>query len=271
MEKEEQTLELLHELRGVLACHQASSIDSYPASRELLSFFDSCFKQSVKSVPLKAAARILENIPKPEAESKTTECDPAALGEIAEEVAQCRSCALGGKCGHTMAGKGGSGKIRLLIIGHWLPVVEGDMAGTVFGLEEDQMLTRMLTAIQLPMEDVFVTNVIKCGVGGGIQPQAEHIDACFSYLQRQITAISPELICTMGMVAAKTLLRLSQPLSRLRGKFYSYKGTDGLEIPLLPTYHPGYLLQNPEMKNATWLDLQAIQKRLEERHYSSGP
>jgi len=262
MEKKDQTLELLHEIRGVLACHQVSSIDSYPASRELLSFFDSCLKQSVEDAPLRAAAGTPQDIPKPEAESRAVNSNLLVLGEIADEVAQCRSCSLGGKGLKTTPGKGGSGKIRLLIIGDWLPTDDGAEAGAVFGVEEDQMLRRMLNAIDLPREDVFVTNVIKCVVGSGVQPQVEHIDACLSYLQRQIAAISPELICTMGMVAAKTLLRLSQPLSRLRGKFYTYKGAEGMEIPLLPTYHPGYLLQNPEMKNATWQDLQAIQKML---------
>lgn len=86
--------------------------------------------------------------------------------------------------------------------------------------------------------------------------------ACSSYLQRQLSAASPEFICTMGMVATRTLLRQSQPLSKLRGRFHTYKAADGVEIPLLPTYHPGYLLQNPEMKTATWQDLQLLQKRL---------
>lgn len=151
-----------------------------------------------------------------------------------------------------------------MLIGHWLPVPEhftGGIDETVFGLQEDQMLARMLAAIHLTAEEVFVTNIIKCGVGPGIQPQAEHIDACSSYLQRQIKATAPELICTMGMVATRALLRLSQPLSRLRGRFHIYQGSDGREIPLLPTFHPNYLLQNPEMKKATWLDLQALEKR----------
>lgn len=263
MEREEEIIELLCEVRGVLACHQSSSINSYPASAELLTFFDSCFKSPLKSASLNGAVKTPQSDAKPEAKVKTTKSDHAVLSEIAEEVAQCRSCPLGGKSLITMPGKGGSGKIRLLIIGHWLPVTTGaETTGAVFGWEEDQMLARMLTAIHLSMDEVFVTNVIKCGVDSEVQPQAEHIDACASYLQRQIAAIAPELICTMGMVATKTLLRLSQPLSRLRGKFYSYKVADGLEIPLLPTYHPGYLLQNPEMKNATWQDLQAIQRRL---------
>jgi DNA polymerase len=262
MEREEETIQLLREIRGVLACHQTSSIDIYPASSGLLSFFDSCRRHpptpASKEVPDKTRQSTLVQ----EAAPIIKKSDYAGLAEIVSEVAQCRSCPLGGQRSIAMAGKGGGKKIRLLIIGHWLPVAEGENTQAVFGLEEDLMLARMLAAIHLSMEEVFVTNVIKCGVGPNIQPQAEHIDACSSYLQRQIAAVSPELICTMGMVATKNLLRLSQPLSRLRGRFYPYKGPDGIEIPLLPTYHPGYLIQNPEMKNATWQDLQALQKRL---------
>ena len=262
MEREKETIQLLREIRAVLVCHQTSSIGTYPASSELLSFFDSCGRHAPTPASFKVVDKSRQSTPVREAAPLLKKCDHATLAEVSSEVEQCKICPLGGQPSMAMAGKGGGKKIRLLIIGHWLPVAEGQRTEAVFGQEEDQMLARMLAAIHLSMEEVFVTNVIKCGVGPDIQPQAEHIDACLPYLRRQIAALSPELICTMGMVATKTLLRFSQPLSRLRGKFYAYKGPDGMEIPLLPTYHPGYLLQNPEMKNATWQDLQAIQKRL---------
>ncbi len=261
MEREEQIIELLHNIRGVLAYHQTSSINSYPASAELLSFFDSCNQQ--RSVPEPEVLVKTKQSSSVKAPLVTKKSDHVGLTEIAAEVAQCKICSLAEQRTSVTAGNGGGRKIRLFLIGHWLSVTDRSKVQSVFGFEEDMMLQRMLAAIHLPMEDVFVTNVIKCGVGSGVQPQAGHIDACSSYLQRQITAASPELICTMGMVATKCLLRLSQPLSRLRGRFYKYKGADGIEIPLLPTYHPGYLLQNPEMKQATWSDLQAIEKRLQ--------
>ncbi len=124
------------------------------------------------------------------------------------------------------------------------------------------MLVRMLAAINLPLEEVYITNVLKCSVAADVQPREEYVNACMSYLQRQISATSPELICTMGTLAARTLLRQPHSLSKLRGQFHTYLTTDGVNIPLLSTYHPEYLLKNPEMKNATWEDLQEIQKRL---------
>lgn len=262
MNKEEETTQLLREIRGVLACHQVNSIDTYPANAELLSFFDSCRRQSVAPPSLKVPATSKPDAVVPEITLVEKQCDYSAIADIATEVARCTGCQLARQRITAVAGNGGGKNIRLLVIGHWLASAEKGTGQAVFGLEEDYMLARMLSAIHLSMEEVFVTNVVKCGVGLNTIPQPEHIDACSSYLRRQIVALAPQLICTMGMVATKNLLRLSQPLSSLRGKFYTYKGVDGVEIPLLPTYHPGYLLQNPEMKNATWQDLQAIQKRL---------
>jgi len=257
---EEEIVQLLHDIRGVLAYQQASSIVEYPGSSELGSFLDGCRLQKPSVSPGAPAAMVKEGMP--QTVSNIKKSDVGSLAEIAAEVAQCKSCALAAHRSCVVSGRGGGERVRLLVIGHWLPVTGQSSRDSVFGKEEDLMLERMLAAIQLPMEEVFVTNVIKCGVGSVIQPQGEHIDACASFLRRQITAAAPELICTMGMVATKALLRLSQPLSRLRGRFYTYQGADGVRIPLLPTFHPGYLLQNPEMKKATWQDLQALQKRL---------
>ncbi|MEN8200596.1 MAG: uracil-DNA glycosylase [Thermodesulfobacteriota bacterium] len=265
MEKE--VVRLLHDIRGLLACHQVSGIDNYPAGSELSSFLEARMpetgrpgeSQGAKEKPAVGVQPATQTFNR-----KNKKSDQTTLGEIAAEVAQCRSCSLGGQRSRVVPGRGGGGNIRLFLIGHWLPESEQSGGESVFGVEEDQMLARMLAAIHLPMDQVFVTNVIKCGVGPDSQPQAEHVDACASYLRRQIAAVAPELICTMGMVATRALLRMSQPLSRLRGRFYSYQLAKGQEIPLLPTFHPSYLLQNPEMKKATWLDLQALEKRLQD-------
>ncbi|MCF8056523.1 MAG: uracil-DNA glycosylase [Desulfocapsa sp.] len=261
MEKEKEIVQLLHDIRGVLACHQASSIAEYPGRSGLSSFLDGCRLQVTSGSP--GAPITEENNRSAGTASVTKKSDLGSLAEIAAEVEQCTSCALAARRSCGVSGRGRGDKVRLFVIGHWLTVTEQSSPEAVFGKEEDLMLERMLAAIHLPMEEVFVTNVIKCGVGPDIQPQAEHLDACASYLRRQITAAAPELICTMGMVATKTLLQRSQPLSRLRGRFYTYRGAEGLEIPLLPTFHPGYLVRNPEMKKATWLDLQALEKYLE--------
>lgn len=263
MDREEQIIQLLHETRGVLAYQRSCSVLDYPKAPELESFLQDCNWQAAALAVARTKELEVKSPPKTAAIEKTVivkKSEQKALAEIAAEVRGCSSCSLSAQRSCSVPGVGSGNQIRLLLIGHWLSGSEDFTA--VFGGAEDLMLKRMLAAINLSMDQVFITNVIKCSVGSASQPQAEHIDACSSYLKRQIAAIAPELICTMGMVATKALLRLPQPLSRLRGRFYPYLSTGGVEIPLLPTYHPGYLLQNPEMKKATWLDLQTIEKHL---------
>lgn len=263
MEREEHIEELLREIRGVLVCQQQSSIDEYAASAELVSFFESRRQvlpvQQAISPATAVVAPHKEVVPVPEPQQQS---DHAVLTEIAAEVGQCRSCSLVEQRSRVIPGRVGHSRVRLLIVGHWLTLTGGEVASSVFGVEEDIMLGRMLSAIHLSMDEVMVCNVVKCSVVPGTQPQPAHIDACFSYLQRQIAAAAPEVICTMGMVATRSLLQPRQPLSKLRGMFHSYTATDGTQIPLLPTYHPDFLLRNIEMKNATWEDLQLIQRRL---------
>lgn len=258
MEREAHIEQLLHEIRGVLACQQISSIDSYIASEELQSFFESRRHQSYPPSP-KLSVPQKKQDSKPRAASQS---DHLVLSEIAAEVANCRSCSLAEQRSCVVPGREGSQDIRLFIVGHWLSFEGGEQPRSVFGVEEDLMLERMLAAIKLPIEEVMVCNMVKCSVASGTQPQVEHIEACTSYLQRQIAAAAPEVICTMGMAATRSLLRLNQPLSSLRLKFHAFKGTDGAETPLLATYHPSFLLKNIEMKKATWEDLQRIQKYL---------
>ena len=151
-----------------------------------------------------------------------------------------------------------------MLVGDWLRYPgELSLPGNVqFGVEEDRMVARMLEAIHLEVEKVFVTNTIKGLVPDGCQPTSEDIRACVSYLHRQIALIEPEIICGMGLVAAKALLGGAQPLSRLRGNFHSFTVGTGKQIPVIVTYHPTFLLQNPTMKKAAWADLQSIGKYL---------
>jgi uracil-DNA glycosylase family 4 len=155
-------------------------------------------------------------------------------------------------------------KTKLLIVGDWLEVPAGSETKreSKFGEEEDQMLARMLTAINLSPHQVYVTNCIKCAVSADAQPKTEHVLRCFSHLQREIKAIKPEFICAMGVIPARCLLQKSQSLSHLRGKFHEYRVAENWTIPLLATYHPKFLLQNPEMKKAAWADLQLLAKKM---------
>jgi len=155
--------------------------------------------------------------------------------------------------------------VKLMVVGDWLTVTAQSpvAAGDLFGKDQDMMLARMIEAIKLSPGEVFVTNVIKCSIAEMCQPTAEHIRSCSSYLDMQIELLAPELICSMGIIASRLLTSQARPLSQQRGHFYSYKTGSKARIPVMPTYHPTFLLQNPEMKQATWTDLQAIKQKLE--------
>jgi len=257
--------DILTHLRSLLRYHERIGIRHYPRVEEIASF--------LKVVPQRAGKRQSESRGGVDVEPRSRPSQkkgvpvivksPISIAEIGEEVATCQACELHKQRIYPVAGRGPE-KVRLLIVGDWLSADErGDLPPShLFGVEQDQMLGRMLLAINLSATEVFITNVIKCAVPRSCQPQATHVQSCFSFLRRQISTLLPELILTMGSVAARAVLEKSQPLSQLRGRFHDYVLEETRTLPVIATYHPSYLLQNPEMKQATWIDLQLLAKRL---------
>jgi DNA polymerase len=137
------------------------------------------------------------------------------------------------------------------------PGREEDKQGMPFVGEAGRLLDRMLFAMGLGREDVYICNVLKCRPPGNRDPQSEEIAACEPFLIRQLAAIRPRVIVGMGRFAVQTLLREKQAVSRLRGQWREYEG-----IPLMPTYHPAYLLRNPASKREVWEDLKQVMGRL---------
>ncbi len=254
--------DLLEGLQSLLRYHCSIGISHYPRNESVESFLRVLPKvaERVDIAPQKTV--VAKHLP-PQKNTAEFTRSPVKLADIATEVATCRACDLHKQRIYPVAGRGAD-KIRLLIVGDWLSADEreGLPPGHLFGVLQDQMLSRMLLAINLSAKDVFITNVIKCAVPATCQPQAVHVQSCVSFLRRQIVALLPELICTMGTVAARAVLEKSQPLSRLRREFHDYQVGPNKTIPVIATYHPTYLLQNPEMKQATWADLQLLAKRM---------
>ncbi len=258
-------IDYLKKLRSLLAYHKVVGIKHYPCNEDIQMF---CKLQGSPSVPFaggkdKPLPQTREKDINVKAEIKNKN-DEVSFSDINIEIATCRACDLHKQRIYSVTGKG-DGEVRVLIVGDWL---SGDADGLlpkdrVLGVDQDQMLSRMLTAIKLVPEEVFITNVIKCAVPATCHPAASHVHCCMSFLRRQIMLMAPELICTMGMVAARAVLGQTRSLSQLRGKFHTYETEAGLRIPVMSTYHPTYLLQNPEMKKATWADLQLLAKRLQ--------
>jgi uracil-DNA glycosylase family 4 len=168
----------------------------------------------------------------------------AALGD-------CRRCPLSAARTQIVFGRGDP-QARLVFVGEG-PGRDEDLRGEPFVGAAGELLTRIIAAIRLQRDQVFICNVVKCRPPGNRTPQADEIATCRPFLARQIECIRPDFIVALGTVAAQTLLETDQPISRLRGRFHDYRG-----IRLLPTYHPAYLLRNPAKKRDVWEDMKLL-------------
>lgn len=181
-----------------------------------------------------------------------------------QQVKSCRKCRLCEGRTQTVFGQG-SPTARLVFVGEG-PGFEEDKEGLAFVGAAGQLLTKMINAMGTSREDVFICNVVKCRPPQNRTPQADEILACSPYLHEQLAIIRPEIIVALGAPAAKTLLNTADAIGRLRGKFHEYHGVgalgEGLSIPVMPTYHPAYLLRTPEDKGKVWADLQLVMAEL---------
>jgi DNA polymerase len=180
---------------------------------------------------------------------------PESLEEIRIALADCHRCKLSKNRNAIVFGIGNP-HARLIFIGEG-PGYDEDQKGEPFVGAAGQLLTRIIHAIELTREKVYICNIIKCRPPENRNPMPDEIKTCFPFLKRQISAIQPEFICALGTIAAQTLIGSQKPISKLRGRFYSYMG-----IKLLPTYHPAYLLRNPERKREVWEDMKKLMKEM---------
>lgn len=199
--------------------------------------------------------------PQPSAAAAAGNCpaDPAAaLAGLAAEIRACDRCPLAATRQQAVPGEG-SASARLMVIGEG-PGAEEDRTGRPFVGAAGQLLDKILSAgMGLRREDVFIANVVKCRPPGNRDPEPEEAAACAPFLERQIAAISPDLLLALGRHAAQRLTGSSAPLSALRGRLHP--GRDG-GPPVLATFHPAYLLRNPAAKRDCWEDVQQAMAHL---------
>jgi len=188
-------------------------------------------------------------------EGGTVLCRHETLEEIRAELENCRRCPLCQGRRNIVFGVGNP-HARLVFVGE-APGREEDEKGEPFVGEAGRLLDRILFAMGMRREEVYICNVEKCRPPGNRDPQPEEIAACEPYLKRQLAAIRPQMIVALGKFAAQTLLRDDAPISRLRGNWREYEG-----IALMPTYHPAFLLRNPAEKRAVWEDMKQVLARL---------
>jgi DNA polymerase len=176
---------------------------------------------------------------------------PLTLEEVRKELGDCRRCTLGRVRTNLVFGEGNP-RAGLVFVGE-APGEDEDRQGRPFVGRAGQLLTKIITAMNLTREEVYICNILKCRPPGNRNPKPEEIEACEPFLLKQLAAIKPRVICALGTFAAHTLLRTDVPITLLRGRFHAYHG-----IRLMPTYHPAYLLRNPGAKKQVWDDMQMI-------------
>jgi DNA polymerase len=177
------------------------------------------------------------------------------LAGLAAEVAGCRLCDLHKGRTNTVFGEGNA-RAKLMFIGEG-PGADEDAQGRPFVGRAGVLLTKIIEAMGLAREEVYIGNIVKCRPPANRVPDPGEIASCLPYLEKQIEAIGPEIICTLGNVATQTVTGERQPMSQMRGRTYTYRATR-----VVPTYHPAACLRNPDCKKLVWEDIKIVMKYL---------
>ncbi len=216
---------------------------------------DPAWRQRTEEVRLKAdstghgadvASGLSRTAPAESLDDIKTEIGPACM--------RCKLCTLGRS--QTVFGVGNP-KARLMFVGE-APGEEEDKRGEPFVGRAGQLLTKIIEAIGLSREQVYIANVIKCRPPDNRNPEPDEVATCEPFLFRQIDVIRPTVIVPLGKFAAQCLLKTTDPITRLRGRRFDYRGTT-----LIPTFHPAYLLRNPSAKREVWDDMKLVRAILQ--------
>lgn len=184
--------------------------------------------------------------------------DAPTLDEIRSDIGDCTRCKL-----HTLGRQmivfgSGNPNADLMFVGE-APGSDEDEQGVPFVGRAGQLLTKIIEAIGLTRDDVYIANVIKCRPPGNRNPEPDEVATCEPFLFQQIDSIKPKVIVALGTFAAHTLLKTDVPISRIRGRLHDYRGAQ-----LIPTFHPAYLLRSPERKREVWEDMKLVKSLLEQ-------
>ncbi len=182
----------------------------------------------------------------------------ARLEEIDREVRVCILCKLHGTRTHAVPGEGNVGA-DLMFVGEG-PGADEDRSGRPFVGASGEMLTRIIEAMGFSRETVFIANIVKCRPPGNRDPEPDEVSSCAPYLDRQIDVVRPRVLCALGLPATRHLVKVEGGISKVRGKRFEYR-----EIPVIPTFHPAYLLRNPAGKAQVWQDVQLVAALVEEQ------
>lgn len=231
--------------------------------REFLAF------QQRQGLKIVAAPAVTPSAGQPQARTQTVTLEPPVpsrptLADIRAELGDCRRCKLWRLRTQIVFGVGNP-QAELMLIGE-APGAEEDRQGEPFVGAAGQLLTRLLTKLGLQRQEVYIANIIKCRPPRNRDPEPDEVAACLPFLIKQIEAIQPLIIVTLGRIALQNLLAAKIPLGQVRGKWQQWRG-----IPVMPTFHPSYLLRAPQERIKTWEDMQAVMAKWRELKQQPGP
>jgi DNA polymerase len=250
---------ILHDIIAVLEYYRAMGIEKIP-------FAVSPKMSPVNETATNIPAAVLSNNSVGEAQITFPVAQHAPqekanlLSDLRNEIGDCKRCKLSRKRMNIVFGEGNP-DARLMFIGEG-PGEEEDVQGRPFAGKAGTLLTRLVEKMDLRREDVYIANIVKCRPPENREPEQDEVASCRGFVERQIDIISPRVIMTLGNVALQTLMNDNKlKITASRGKFIDFRG-----FPVMPTFHPAYLLRNPSDKWKTWAD---AQKALEKLHVRS--
>lgn len=233
-----------------------TEVDLTTIYRSLRSYLHELSESGVDGLPLEARATAVQH----QSNAVSAGLNKVfTLEEVRNLVGDCQRCSLAKSRKNLVFGSGNPAA-KLVFVGE-APGVDEDRLGEPFVGEAGQILTRIINAMDLQRSDVYICNLLKCRPPGNRNPDKEEISSCAQFLQAQLQAIKPQAVVALGTFAAQTLLDTKEAISKLRGRFHQYQG-----IPLMPTFHPAFLLRNRGNKQLywdVWEDMVAVLQLLE--------
>jgi DNA polymerase len=222
-----------------------------PALADLLAYLGEMGYGDLYLDPSRAAAPASSSKVSTPAVAAPASSEAAELTALAGVVAGCTRCRLAEGRTKVVFGSGNP-RAELMFVGEG-PGADEDRQGLPFVGAAGELLTRIIQAIEMTREEVYIANVVKCRPPGNREPQPDEVAACRGYLEQQIALVRPRAIVALGRTAAQTLLGNDAPIGRIRGQWFRVQG-----IPIMVTYHPAALLRNPALKRPTWEDMQQV-------------
>lgn len=246
-ETEQELLDIVTQVRMHVEYQRALGVTSLPVSAAASTLLT---QAPAPSAPVVAPAIAPRAVPIPVASAS------AGLDEVRTELGDCTRCKLHKNRTNIVFGEGNP-HAELVFVGEG-PGQEEDQQARPFVGAAGQLLTDIIVkGMQLKREDVYICNIVKCRPPENRNPELDEIEACEPFLLKQLQAIKPKIIVTLGNTAAKTLLKTTEGITKLRGAWKTYQG-----IPVMPTFHPAYLLRSPKDKALVWKDIQLVMEKL---------